>query len=196
MAPDALILLRTFLDAQGIGPVLDAQGLIASLAPVWPNFAGARDEAMEPWKLGRIENPEWRPPVLTFIVERHAERGLGRTRASLQAWTIDLNWAIAIPAAIGSRPGLARPAPVRVAPLVAEVLRLVVNRLDDPWLKWSVDRTTVHVAVGEIILGDGPKPTVAGRRKRFGALLRSEMAQAGWTKTGPATFTRMQVGGA
>jgi hypothetical protein len=45
--------------------------------PVWADLEGASDEAMEPWKLGRMENPEWLPPVLTFVVERHGGTVLG-----------------------------------------------------------------------------------------------------------------------
>jgi hypothetical protein len=189
---DHMSVLRTFLDAQGTGPVVDGKGLIASLGPVWSTLAGASDEAMEPWKLGRLENPVWRPPVLTFVIERHSEAGLEGTHMSLQLWTIDLDSATAIPATIGYRQKLARSAPVRVAPLVAEVVRLVVNGLDDRRLTWSIDRQTVDIAVGEIILDEGPKPTVAGRKRRFRVRLRREMAAAGWTKTGPATFRRAQ----
>jgi hypothetical protein len=190
---DHMSVLRTFLDAQGTGPVVDGKGLIAHLGPVWPTLAGAGDETMEPWKLGRMENPVWQPPVLTFVIERHGGSALESTHASLQAWTIDLNWVTAIPATIGYREGLARPAPLRVASLVAEIVRLVVNGLDDRRLKWSIDRQTVDIAVGEIILDDGPKVTVAGRKRRFRVRLKREMAAAGWTKTGPATFTRVQA---
>jgi hypothetical protein len=60
-------------------------------------------------------------------------------------------------------------------------------------LKWSADHGTVRIAVGYFISADGPKQTVEGRRKRFGAKLESAMAEVGWAKAGPATFVREQV---
>ena len=185
---DHMSALRTFLDAQGTGPLVDSASLIARLGPVWPTLAGGTAESMEPWKLGRIENCEWLPPLLTFVVERHLNVGADGTRADLQTWTVNLDSSTALPATIGYRQRLSRSVPARVAPLVADVVRLVVNSLDDGRLAWSVGRQTVRIAIGAIILDDGPKKTVAGRRRRFQRLLKSEMAAAGWTKTGPATF--------
>jgi hypothetical protein len=72
--------LRRFLATAGPGPIEDAAALIALLAAVWPSLAGADDEAMASWKLGRMEGPEWRPPLLTFSIERHGAVVLGGTR--------------------------------------------------------------------------------------------------------------------
>jgi hypothetical protein len=72
-------------------------------------------------------------------------------------------------------------------------MRLVVDGLDDPRLKWSADRRTVRIAVGQLIPASGSQQTVAGRRTRFGAKLQSAMADAGWAKTAPATFVRAQA---
>src|ERR1035437_7725501 len=67
ISPD-LAALRRFLAATEPGPIEDAAALIALLAAVWPSLAGADDEDMESWKLGRMEGPEWRPPLLTFSI--------------------------------------------------------------------------------------------------------------------------------
>ena len=185
--------LRTFLDAQGAGPLADREGLIARLMPVWLDLEGSSDWAMEPRKLGRMENPKWLPPVLTFVVERHGGTVNGSSRADLQTWTVNLDAATAISATTGRRQLRPQAARLEVGPIVAEVMRLVVDGLDDPRLKWSADRRTVRIAVGQLIPASGSQQTVAGRRTRFGAKLQSAMADAGWAKTAPATFVRAQA---
>ena len=190
---DPMRVLRTFLDAQGAGPLVDTEGLIACLMPVWADLEGAGDEAMEPWKLGRMENPEWLPPVLTFVVERHGGTVLGSTRADRQTWTVNLDLATAIPATSGYRKIRPRAARLDVEPLVAEVMRLVVDGIEDKRLKWSADHGTVRIAVGQFIPAGGPMQTVEGRRKRFRVKLESAMAEAGWAKTAPGTYVRSQA---
>jgi hypothetical protein len=45
---------------------------------------------MSPEKLlGRMEQVEWSPPVLTFVIERHGRTCVGSTRADLYRWTIN-----------------------------------------------------------------------------------------------------------
>jgi hypothetical protein len=187
--------LWTFLDAQGAGPLADREGLIARLMPVWLDLEGASDWAMEPRKLGRMENPEWLSPVLRFVVERHGGTVNGSSRADLQTWTVNLDAATAISATTGRQQLRPQAARLEVGPIVSEVMRLVVDGIDDTRLKWSADRRTVRIAVGQFIPAVGPQQTVDGRRKRFGAKLQSAMAEAGWAKTGPATFARAQADG-
>jgi hypothetical protein len=190
---DPMRVLRTFLDAQGAGPLVDTKGLIARLTPVWEDLEGAGDEAMEPRKLSRMKKPEWLPPVLTFVVERHGGTVNGSTRADLQTWTVNLDSATAVPVTSSYRQLRPRAARLDVEPLVVEVVRLVVGGIDDKRLYWSADHGTVRIAVGQFIPAGGPTQTVEGRRKRFGAKLESAMAEAGWVKAGPATFVREQA---
>jgi hypothetical protein len=190
---DPMKVLRTFLDAQGAGPLVDRAGLVARLIPVWLDLEGASDWAMEARKLSRMENPEWLPPVLTFVVERHGGTVNGSSRADLQTWTVNLDAATAISATTGRRQLRPQAARLDVGPIVDEVMRLVVDGLDDPRLKWSADHGTVRIAVGRYIPAVGPQQTVDGRRKRFGAKLQAAMADAGWAKTAPATFVRAQA---
>ena len=185
--------LRGFLDTQGPGPIGDIEGLIVRLMSVWPDLEGSSWEAMEPRKLGRMEKPEWRPPLLTFVVERHGGTVNGSTRADLQTWTVNLDSATAIPATSRYRQLRPRAARLDVEPLVAEAVRLVVGNIEDKRLKWSPDHETVRITVAQFIPAVGPAQTVEGRRKRFGAKLQSAMAEAGWTKTTAGTFVRAQA---
>jgi hypothetical protein len=165
VSPD-LAALRRFLAATEQGPIEDAAALIALLAAVWPSLDGADDEAMASWKLGRMEGPEWRPPLLTFVIERHGGFVLGSTRAELQQWTVDLDTLTASVEGVGRRQLRPLAPRLNVAPLVAEIVELIAAGIDDDRLGWSSDRQTVRVRIGKIIPADGFAQTVAGRRKR------------------------------
>ena len=57
---------------------------------VGTNLTAMIQEAMEPYKLNRMEKAEWQPPILSFVVERHGGTALGSTRADLQHWTVNV----------------------------------------------------------------------------------------------------------
>ena len=89
--PSASQALRDYLNAHRHDPMSDQEELVRLLAQVWPSLAGASDEAMAGWKLDRMEDVSWEPPLLSFRIERHGGTRLGSTRASMQIWTIDLD---------------------------------------------------------------------------------------------------------
>jgi hypothetical protein len=183
--------LRRFLAAAGPGHIEDADALVGLLAAAWPSFAGADDEAMASWKLSRIEDPEWRPPLLTFLIERHGAVALGGTRADLQHWTVNLDTLTASPEPAGRRQLRPLVPRLKVEPLVAEIVELVAAGVEDDRLGWSTDRQTVRVRISKIIPADGFQQTVAGRRKRFRDKLTAAMAASGWSVgTAAGTFVR------
>ena len=187
MSPD-LAALRRFLAATEPGPIEDAAALIALLAAVWPSLDGADDEAMESWKLHRMEGPEWRPPFLTFSIERHGAVVLGGTRADVQRWAVNLDTLTASIEGVGRRQLHPLAPRLNVAPLVAEIVELVAAGVEDDRLGWSPDRQTVRVRIGKIIPADGFAQTVAGRRQRFRDKLRAAMAASRWS-AGTAVWT-------
>ena len=76
--------------------------------------------------------------------------------------------------------------------LVAEMMRLIEARADDPRLRWSPDRTTVTVVVSRVILDGGPMLDAQGRRVGFGDAWRAAMAEHGWVPAGRSgAFTRL-----
>jgi hypothetical protein len=175
--------LRKFLDRNGPGKVPQITELARLLAPTWPDLSGSDAEAMESWKLTRMEDPVWRPPVLSFGVERHgAIVAGGSTRAEVQTWMVDLDRSEARLG--GSTRRQVRPAAPRldVAPLVAEVVRAVVAGSDDDCLKWSPDRRLVTITVGRIIPAVGFQQTITGRRRRFRERLLADMRSIGWVE--------------
>ena len=148
---------------------------------------------MASWKLGRMEGPEWRPPLLTFSIERHGAMVLGGTRADLQRWTVNLDTLTASVEVAGRRQLRPLAPRLNVAPLVAEIVELVAAGVEDDRLGWSTDRQTVRVRISKIIPADGFQQTVAGRRKRFRDKLTAAMAASGWS-VGTAAWTFVHTG--
>lgn len=76
-------------------------------------------------------------------------------------------------------------------PLVAEIMRLIDGGADDPRLRWSADRQTVHVVYSRMVLDGQPRVDAQGRRARFADEWRAAMAEHGWLPAGPpGVFTR------
>ncbi len=63
--------LEKFLAAQRPGLIEDQAALVDLLAAVWDQLDGSYDEAMESWKLDRMEHARWEPPRIAFDIERH-----------------------------------------------------------------------------------------------------------------------------
>ena len=177
----AFAALRSYLDGLAPGPVTDVGRLVAELAPVWSSIDGADVAGMETQKLRRMENPEWKAPVLRFGIERHGGIVLGGTRAALQRWAVDVERRTAEESEAGYRQKLPRQPALKVGTLVDEIVHLVETGADDPRLKWSEDRSTVTVRTGPIIPASGFYRTVEGRRQRFRKALVPALAAVGWT---------------
>lgn len=175
-------------------PVSDLGELASALEPVWTKLADRqelRETAMWNWKLRRIEQAAWKPPLLTFDIERHGGLVLGGTRAEVQTWEVNVSTGQAQLMAERHRQIYPMAARVTIPPLVEEVVALVLSGEDNERLQWSSDRATVRVRVGAIPpLTIGYAPTTSGRRKRFSALLQGRMAEIGWERTTGYTYQR------
>src|SRR4051794_33633574 len=80
-----------YLQGQEPGGLHDTEELERHLADSWAAFEGHDAEDMTPEKLlGRMEQAEWSPPVLTLVIERHGRTCLGSSRADLHRWTINV----------------------------------------------------------------------------------------------------------
>jgi len=64
------------------GRLRETAELERHLAESWATFEGNDSEGMTAEKLpGRMEQVEWTPPVLNFVIERHGGACLGSSRA-------------------------------------------------------------------------------------------------------------------
>ena len=75
--------------------------------------------------------------------------------------------------------------------LLADMMRLIDARADDPRLQWSPDRMSVRVLYSQLVLTHRPMTDAQGRRARFADTWLAAMAEHGWRPTGsPGLFTR------
>jgi hypothetical protein len=134
--------------------------------------------------LGRMEDVLWNPPLLTFTIERHDGTVLGSTRANLQEWTVDVEKRTAT--CVEARYRQLRPNQPRldVAAIAEEIATLIVSRKEDDRLRWYEDGR-VRVLIGKVLPeGSAVKQTLAGRRKRFRAAVKEQLAGEGWQESG------------
>lgn len=127
----------------------------------------------------RPEKIMWAPPVLQFDIERHGGMKMGSSRAEIQRWTLDVHAEKVCHENVGYRQLEKRLSPLKVEPLVEEVVRLVKKRVDDERLNWKKDGS-VKINVGKIIPNTCSAQTLAGRRKRFRKQLIEKMETLGW----------------
>jgi hypothetical protein len=168
-------------------------------AECWHEFQGAGETAMNASKLPRAERISWNPPILSFTIERHGATVLGSSRAELQPWLVDMDQGTAS-CKPGSYRQLTPNAPrLDVKPIVARVCDAVQQGPASPSelaergiLVWK-SGDTVQIKQGALISGEGPKQTVAGRRRRFRKELEHQMQNIGWSLLsvrGVMTFSR------
>lgn len=186
------------LNHVGPGPIVDADDLAFALGKCWHMLTGSETTKMAAFKLTRIEEVEWLPPILSFTIERHGSIALGSTRAELQSWKVDLDKMTTTPS-IGGRYRRVRPtaAAVRRSEMTndAEELAAIMQHFQpDSRLVWK-DLDTVCIKVGEIIPNDCVRQTLVGRRKRFRNILRDVLGREGWKEsTKPYQFKRVTNG--
>lgn len=181
--------LREFLKDLQPGPVpKDLQGNLKILiALYWDNLSGSKDCAMATYKVERMEDPNWNPPIFTFIIERHGATVLGSTRAERQLWELNVDIGEASFRSVGYRQLLPRAAPWKAAPVAMELAQLILSGKDDPRLKWSTkEKNRVIVQTSSIIpeCHSSSKETASGRRRSLFMAMEKLLAPAAWKRTG------------
>jgi hypothetical protein len=125
--------------------------------------------------IGRTEQMEWKPPALTFKIERH-----GASRAEVQNWEIDLVGETATLFVTGHRQIYQMDARLNVKPIAAEIASIVNEGREDHRIKRR-GATYVRIKTADIIPATN-KQTTAGRRKRFAEQLDLLLAPQGWRR--------------
>ena len=178
--------LRQFLTNLSAGHVPQEiePELVQLLEDCWDMFSGSDQEGMGVYKIQRMEDPWWNPPILSFTIERHGATVLGSTRAELQEWVVDLDRRVSECQAIGYRQLYPKEAPVDVKPIVEELVSLIISGCQDERLQWS-GTARLRILTGRILsAGLIPKQTLEGRRKRFLKALEERLAPHGWQRRG------------
>jgi len=190
--------LCNFMAGIRCGKIEETEYLEKLLAQCWNSLEGAKEGGMEGYKLiRRMKDVRWEPPILSFYIERHGAVTLGSGYAEIQEWKIDLGKKTATYLGAGRRQVYKRASPIRVDPIVKEIVALVqANKEDTPFLKWSISHTEVEIRTGKVPgleASSAVKQTLEGRRRRFRKALIDAMEDAGWEvmqKGSRLTFTK------
>jgi hypothetical protein len=161
------------------GPIEDVSELVNHLEACWDLFSGSESEGMAAAKLDRMEQVHWKAPCLTFVIERHGGTVLGSTRGELHSWYVDVDRRTAECTSSGYRQLEERDKRFNAELPAAEIAELVLSGSNSPRLKWSSDRGSVTVLVGDFITGKY-KQTTVGRRSRFREALAQRLQSMGW----------------
>jgi hypothetical protein len=189
--------LQDLLDRTLPGKISETGDIIPLLAEHWHEFKGSTETSMAAHKLlGRMENVEWQPPILSFIIERHGGTVLGSTRATLQCWSLNLDTMTAECEEAGQRqlkPKASALKKTDIEILTKEIVVAILQRKVDDRLRWK-DDGTIQVMVAKIIPdGSGYKQTVQGRRKRLGQALEAALTERGWQPVGRNVFKKAEL---
>jgi hypothetical protein len=168
--------------------------LEAPLAACWSDFQGANEGGMAGNKLlGRMECVNWRPPILTFVIERHGWTACGSTRAQLQHWEVDLDKRTAAITKTGHRQLAPLVARLSIKSLADELVKTILRGQADHRLVWS-DSDSVRVLPSRIFpAGPGFKATLASRRAKLCQYIGANLAPHGWIKSNWNAFRRGNV---
>ena len=177
--------VRSLLDAleNTAGTISDdlKPRIVSLLAQCWNELTGSHETAMEAFKLERAEELSWDPPILSFTIERHGGTVQGSSRAELHRWSINLQEATGSCEQGGYRQLTppARRLDVRsIVEQTCEAVQLGPASTSDV-IEWkSADE--ISIRHGALIPDNGPKQTVAGRRRRFQRELQDRMESIGW----------------
>ena len=186
--------LKSFLTNVTPGPISDTSKLQTLLIDCWNEFSGSTEGGMKAYKLsGRIEQPTWKSPLLSFKIERHGGTVMGSSRAEIQRWTINIALKTTTVTEAGYRQLYPQQAPwtkAHAAKAAQEVSELINQQSEDELVTW-LKNGGVRVMIGTIVPDDAAAQTVTGRRKRFWKCL-DEILGPDWSRAG-AIYKKMSA---
>ena len=176
--------LLDYVDGLTPAKVNDDGTLAGLLTDCWDEIGGSDAESTTAEKLRRIEELEWHPPEISFVIERHGGMGMGSARADLHRWSVDVDMKRA-----GCDPSAHRQLkpmdkPFRAKEAAEEIIAAMEEGQDDPRLKWLKGRIEVRVTLSKSIPDSGSKQTAQGRAKRLREELIRLAPAHGWKRVG------------
>jgi hypothetical protein len=183
---------------KGAIPEAARDEIITLLAHCWRDLQGAGETSMEDWKLNRLEDLSWNPPLLSFTIERHGGTVLGSTRAELHKWTVNVTLGSAS-CTRGRYRQLVPTAPrLDVKPIAARVCDSVQQ---GPASNCELVKQGIvvwhggdHILIkhGVLIPNDGYQRTISGRRRKFCNELTNMMKPLGWELVSVQRFLKFR----
>jgi len=180
--------LREYLATLSTGKIDDTNELETLLAAAWDKLERDYGGMTANKIYGRLEDVEWKPPLLSFTIERHGGAKHGSSRAELQDWIVDIDKGEAGFSGNRHRQIHKREPPLKTKPLAERISRMIVERKDCDELKWNNEKTEVRIIAGKVIPDDVTRQTLLGRRRRFRRDLTEILKPYHWEEMRPNKY--------
>lgn len=155
------------------------KGVFDALVDAWPNLPGSDDQSTFAEKLWRAEKLEWKPPLITFRLERHGGTVNGSTRADLHCWEVDVEKGKARIARQTYRQLERSAARLDCAALARDIVAVIEAGNKHEGLIWADGMQSVTIKIG-VLIPETIQATTTARRSRFRNALIHLMAEHGW----------------
>jgi hypothetical protein len=167
--PEGLIDRETALGKQVIGGLKNA----------WPMLQGSDDQSTFANKLGRAENLELAPPLITFRIRRHGGTVNGSSREELHFWEVDLERRVARIARQTHQQLEKMAKKLDCEALARDIVAVIESGKNHDGFNWEDGKQTVTMNIGKLI-PEAVQKTTSDRRKRFRTAFLPLMAALGW----------------
>jgi hypothetical protein len=156
--------------------------VLQMLMDCWEELDGSEVEKTHAYKLSRIEEISWAPPIFSFLIERHGAACEGSSRNTLHYWEVDLNAGTAkiVQESYRQQKGSLDQRMDTMAK-AKDVADLIQSGKTSDVIEWRDDGRLAVVKVS-VLIPETNKQTTAKRRKRFTDQLESIIKQHGWIK--------------
>ena len=177
-------ILGNYLASIPPGPIPDPAHLERVLAYACQDLEYCTQENMNAGDLKNreLEGVEWKPPILSFTIQRYRVSLLGSPTSERHRWEINAVTNEAFCKKMGNgRTNSSQPS-LDVEPVVEEVVGLIKNHKKTEWLKWQNDGS-VQVLIGKVLpVSTNLNKHLSRRRERFRAKVDELLRTAGWIK--------------
>jgi hypothetical protein len=186
-----MIELISYLARTIPGVVADTEVLEHLLAESWEQLDGSCDRRMEGYKiLGRMEDVHWKPPILSFSIERHLV--CGSNRAVLQHWSVNLDHNTATITRTEER--ILYPLSLRLTVETAaeEIAQAILGGKNDERVCWGEDGAACVAASWVFPKWSAFARTTGTRRRLLCNHIGDVLAHHGWKQCGRNRFMKKQ----
>jgi hypothetical protein len=182
-------LLIQYLTRIAPGAIADTRVLDDILADKWDRFNGSSENYMAAHKLlGRMEDADWRPPILSFSVERHSVEN--PTQAPVERWVVDLLCNTARISGVTTRKLFHLGLDLSIETAAEEIVRSILSGEPDERLLRKPDGILCIAATWVFYKGSGLNRTVGVKRRTLCDLIEVEVKDHGWMRMGLHLFKK------
>ena len=155
------------------------------LSENWDQLVEDIDGGMQGFKvMGRTEEMEWQPPLLSFNIERHGRPAVGSSRAQVQQWRFNTDQCRAAHHQFGFKQLKPMNPRTDFKSIAKEIAPLILERGTDARLQWIRDGK-VRILWKEFLGGQlVSSQTLQGRRKRLREEILKRIKRHGWKASG------------